>query len=58
MVPGDNSMMYGAQMRTFVEALRTESDMPIPGEDGVKVLHIIDAVFESNKLEKPVRMLS
>jgi predicted dehydrogenase len=58
MVPGDNSMMYGAQMRAFVEAVRTGGDMPIPGEDGVKVLHIIDAVFESNKLKKPVKMLS
>jgi predicted dehydrogenase len=58
MVPGDNSMMYGAQMRAYVEAVRTGSDMPILGEDGVKVLHIIDAVFESNKLKKPVKMLS
>jgi len=56
MVRGDNSMMYGAQMRAFVEAVKTGSDMPIPGEDGVKVLHIIDAVFESNKVKCPVNL--
>ena len=55
-VPGGNSMMYGAQMRAFIEAVRTGSDMPIPGEDGIKVLHIIDAVFESNKLKEPVNL--
>ncbi|HIE30558.1 TPA: Gfo/Idh/MocA family oxidoreductase [Candidatus Poribacteria bacterium] len=57
MVSGDNSMMYGAQMRAFVEAVRTKSDMPIPGEDGVKVLRIIDAVFESNRLKRPVNFM-
>ncbi len=56
MVPGDNSMMYGTQMRAFVEAVRIGSDMPIPGEDGTKVLRIIDAVFESNKLKQPVNL--
>ena len=56
LVPGDNSMMYGAQMRAFVEAVRAGSDMPISGEDGVKVLHIIDAVFASNKLKQPVNL--
>jgi len=57
MVPGDNSMMYGAQMQEFIEAVRTGSNMPIPGEDGAKVLHIIDAVFESNKLKQPVNLM-
>ena len=56
MVPGDNRMMYGAQMRAFVEAVKTGSDVPIPGEDGVRVLNIIDAVFESNKLKEPVNL--
>ncbi len=57
MAPGDNRMMYGAQMQAFVEAVKTGNDMPIPGEDGVKVLHIIDAVFESDKVKQPVNGL-
>jgi len=56
MVDGDNRIMYGAQMRAFVEAVKTGNDMPIPGEEGVKVLRIIDAVFESNRLKGTVNL--
>ncbi|MBI1930824.1 Gfo/Idh/MocA family oxidoreductase [Candidatus Poribacteria bacterium] len=55
-VNGDNRMMYGSQMRAFVEALKMESAVPIPAEDGVKVLQVIDAVFEANKLKRPVNL--
>ena len=51
---GDNSMMYGAQMQAFVEAVEQGSDIPIPAENGLKVLRVIDAVFESNKLKQEV----
>jgi len=46
--------MHLQQLNDFVKAIRTGQQPPVNILDGRRVLKIIDAVFESNRIGKPV----
>ena len=46
--------MLGDEMQAWVSSVADKRDPPITGEDGLRVLEIIDGVFESNKTAMPV----
>ena len=46
--------MYVAELREFVAAIREGRDPAITGEDGLRVLAVIDAVFESARTGRVV----
>jgi len=54
--PAGNAAMFGAEMKEWVASLAEDRDPAITGEDGVRVLEIIDAVVESSRRGEPVAM--
>jgi predicted dehydrogenase len=48
--------MYGAEIQAWVHALVEQRQPPITAGDGVRVLEIIDAVFESSETATPVTL--
>lgn len=48
--------MYHGEMREWVDSLVEDRDPAITGEDGLRVLEIIDAVVESSCTGAPVRL--
>ncbi|MGQ9630641.1 MAG: Gfo/Idh/MocA family protein [bacterium] len=46
--------MFEAEMREFVSAILEGRETAIPGPDGVRVLEVVDAVFESSGRGVPV----
>jgi len=47
---------WGAEIMEFITSIREGRQPAVPGEDGVHVLQICDAVFESAKTGKPVEI--
>ena len=47
---------YRAELQAWVDALAEHRQPPLTGADGVRVLAIIDAVFESAKAARPVTL--
>ena len=52
-IAGLDAKMYQAEMDAWVGALRDGRQPPITGEDGLKVLQIIDSVFDSGRTGAP-----
>jgi predicted dehydrogenase len=48
--------MYQDEMRAWTASLAEKRAPPISVDDGVRVLEIIDAIFESGKTERPVEL--
>ena len=46
--------MFAEEMKAWVGSLTEQRDSPVPADDGVKVMEIIDAVFESARTGAPV----
>ena len=51
-----SSGMFADEMEAWVGSLVEQRRSPVPAGDGVKVLEIIDAVFESSRTGKPVEL--
>ena len=51
---GFGGLMLRDEMEAWVSSVAQDQEPPITGEDGVRVLEIIDAVFESGKRAMPV----
>ena len=49
-----NEEMYQDQMQAWVTSIVEKKQPPITADDGVKVLEVIDAVFESERTGRPV----
>lgn len=47
---------YILELVDFIKAIREDGETPITGEDGVKVLEVIDAIFESSRRGKPINL--
>ncbi len=52
------SRTYILELKDFIKAIKEDTEPSITGEEGVKVLKIIDAVFKSNETGKPINLLS
>ena len=48
--------MYQEEMDAWVAAIAEGREPPVTGEDGLRVLEIIDAVFESGRSGSPVAL--
>ena len=48
--------MYRDEMQAWVDTLRDRKEPPITGEDGVRVLEVIDAVYQSGRTFLPVTL--
>ena len=51
---GMSPRMMRDEMEAWVNSLATDREPPITGEDGLRVLQVIDAVFESGRTAMPV----
>jgi len=47
--------MYRGELQEFVNAILEDREPQITAEDGLRVLEITDAVFESGKTGKPIK---
>jgi predicted dehydrogenase len=47
---------YGDYYDEIFNALRKNTEIPVPGEDGLKVIKVIEAAFKSNKEKKVVEL--
>jgi hypothetical protein len=47
--------MYRNEVADFVDCIVHDKPSPVTAEEGLKVLEIVDAVFESNRTGKPVQ---
>jgi len=45
-----------AETADFIAAINEDREPPIMGEDGVRVLEVIDAAFESARRGRPVNV--
>ena len=52
----DATPMLRAEMEAWVDSMRQKEAPPITPDDGVSVLQIIDAVFESSRRGVPVKL--
>jgi myo-inositol 2-dehydrogenase/D-chiro-inositol 1-dehydrogenase len=46
--------VWAAEFVEFITAIKENRDPSVTGEDGVRVLEVIDAAFESARTGKPV----
>ncbi|MEM2875459.1 MAG: Gfo/Idh/MocA family oxidoreductase [Candidatus Bathyarchaeia archaeon] len=51
-----NRSMYMLELEDFVKSITEDREPYITGKDGLKVLEVIDAVFESSKTGRPVNL--
>ena len=54
MLPQVNS--HEGEIRAFVQAILDDTPVPVPGEQGLMVTRILDALYESSETGKEVRM--
>ena len=47
---------YGDYYDGIYNSIRNNADVPVPGEDGMKVIQIIEAAFKSNKEKKVIEL--
>jgi len=47
---------HAAEVAAFVEAIRNDTPVPVPGEQGLVVTRIIDAIYKSSETDKEVRL--
>lgn len=52
----DLSASFGLELENFVKSIVEDREPYITGEDGLKVLEVIDAVFKSGETGKPVNL--
>ena len=55
-IAGLDARMYQEEMDSWVAAVAGGREPPVTGEDGLRVLEIIDAVFESGRSGSPVTL--
>lgn len=48
---------YGAEIRAFVQAILDNTAVPVPGEQGLIVTRILDALYESSETGREVHMV-
>jgi predicted dehydrogenase len=51
-----NVKMHEAEIRAFVEAVRNDSQVLVPGEQGLMVTQILDAIYRSSEEGREVRV--
>jgi scyllo-inositol 2-dehydrogenase (NADP+) len=47
---------YGEYYDGIYNAIRKNADVPVPGEDGMKVIQVIEAAIQSNKEKKVIEL--
>ena len=47
---------YGEYYDGVYEAIRNKKDVPVPGEDGMKVIQVIEAAIRSNKEKQVIEL--
>jgi len=48
--------IYLAEIQAFIDAIRSDTEVLIPGEDGLMVAKIMDAIYKSSDLGKEVKI--
>lgn len=51
-----NPEMYQAELKLWIDSLAEKTDPPMTVDDGINMLQIIDAVFESGRTGQPVTL--
>ncbi|MFH1006607.1 MAG: Gfo/Idh/MocA family oxidoreductase [Candidatus Latescibacterota bacterium] len=44
------------EIELFIEAIRNDSEVPVPGEQGLEVMKMLDAIYESSEKNREVKI--